>query len=148
MFSNFWKLIFVLSLVVNVGLSIFSFVLQPIWFAAELAEKVAVVKAAETLARKKAVSKEKAKARLRRVLVAVPVAGVAAAGYFEYAQYQKWLEENSGGEFNGYAAEVGSDTQEVADEVLQELPEAVRPNDGALDRLVARSLEAMSKIRD
>lgn len=69
----------------------------------------------------------KAKARLRRAVVAVPIAGVAAIGYFEEQDYQEWLEDHPEGTRQQYACEVASMTAEIADEVLQNLPERVRP---------------------
>jgi len=75
----------------------------------------------------KAVAKAKAKARLRRAVVAVPIAGVAAIGYFEEQDYQEWLEDHPEGTRQQYACEVASMTAEIADEVLQNLPERVRP---------------------
>ena len=76
----------------------------------------------------KAVAKTKAKARLRRAVVAVPIAGVAAIGYFEEQDYQEWLEDHPEGTRQQYACEVASMTAEIADEVLQDLPERVRPS--------------------
>lgn len=84
-----------------------------------------------TVQRKKAVgsavARTKAKARLRRVMAAVPLAGIAAAGYFEHSDYQEWKEDNPEGDFAGYSCEVSALSAEVIDEVLQELPETVRP---------------------
>ncbi|WP_297776423.1 hypothetical protein [uncultured Roseovarius sp.] len=75
----------------------------------------------------KAVAKTKAKARLRRAVVAVPFAGLGAIAYFEEQDFQEWLEENPEGTRKQYACEVASLTAEVVDEVLQELPELMRP---------------------
>lgn len=75
----------------------------------------------------KAVAKAKAKARLRRAIVAVPFVGVGAITYFEEQDYREWLEQNPGGTRQQYACEVASLTAEVVDEVLQDLPEIMRP---------------------
>lgn len=84
-----------------------------------------------TVQRKKAVgsavARTKAKARLRRVMAAVPLAGIAAAGYFEHSDYQKWKEDNPDADLADYSCEVSALSAEVIDEVLQELPEQVRP---------------------
>lgn len=75
----------------------------------------------------KAIGKAKAKARLRRAIAAVPVAGVAALAYFEEQDYQEWLEHNPDGTRQQYACEVSSLTAKVVDDVLQDLPEMIRP---------------------
>ncbi|OCW56746.1 hypothetical protein [Hoeflea olei] len=74
-----------------------------------------------------AVARTKAKARLRRVMVALPVAGLAAAAVFERQDYLEWKEDNPDGDLEAYACELAAISGEVVDEVLQELPAAVRP---------------------
>jgi uncharacterized protein CbrC (UPF0167 family) len=81
----------------------------------------AAVKAAREKAEIKA--KMKAKARLRRMLVAIPIAGTAAAVYFEQADFEEWLLENPGGTFSEYACIQADLSAEIVDEVLAELPE-------------------------
>lgn len=80
----------------------------------------------------KAVAKTKAKARLRRVIAVIPIVGVGALAYFEEQDYQEWLAENPSGSRQQYACEVSVLTAEIADEVLQELPEMVRPDPDTL----------------
>ncbi len=81
--------------------------------------------AAVNAAREKAEikAKTKAKARLRRMLVAIPIAGTAAAIYFEQADFEEWLFENPGGTFSEYACIQADLSTEIVDEVLAELPE-------------------------
>lgn len=76
----------------------------------------------------KAVSKAKAKARLRRMLVAVPILGAGAAVAFEAQDYQEWQAENPEGDFAAYSCEVAELSAEVVDDVLQDLPETLRPS--------------------
>lgn len=86
--------------------------------------------------RAKAVSRTKAKARIRRWAIAgsaiVPVAGVFAAptvaGYFEVADFNDWKTDNPEGEFGEYACEAGDLSAELIDESLQELPDTIRPD--------------------
>ena len=73
------------------------------------------------------VSRVKAKARLRRLVAAIPLAGIAAAAEFERRDFLSWQEENPDGTFGQYGCEASVLSAEVMDEVLQELPEAVRP---------------------
>ena len=75
-----------------------------------------------------AIAQTKTKARLRRIIAAIPLAGLAAAGYFERQDYLDWQADNPDGTFEDYSCEVATLSAEVVDEVLQELPERVRPN--------------------
>ena len=63
-----------------------------------------------------------AKARLRRIVTSVPLAGIAAVGYFEERERREWLEANPSKTNADYACEVAELTAEVMDEVLAELP--------------------------
>ena len=93
---------------------------------------VARTKARMTIQRKKAVTRAvvrtKAKGRLRRVLVAVPLAGIAAAVAFERNDYLHWKEDNPNGNLTSYGCVISSLSADVIDEVLQELPESARPS--------------------
>ena len=75
----------------------------------------------------KAVAKERAKARLKRLVVAIPVAGIAAAIAFEASDAANWLENNPDKSSTDYGCEVAEDSAEVIDEVLIELPQVIRP---------------------
>ena len=76
----------------------------------------------------KAISKEKAKARLKRLIVAVPLVGTGAALAFEGNDLKVWLAENPDKSPTDYGCEVASSSAEVMDEVLAELPESFRPS--------------------
>ena len=76
----------------------------------------------------KAISKEKAKARLKRLIVAVPLLGTGAALAFEGNDLKVWLEENPDKSSTDYGCEVASSSAEVMDELLAELPEKFRPS--------------------
>ena len=121
------SLLFVLSLLANLAFGVVTFVLQPIWRAAAVTAAVAATKAGaeaqERAAVAKAKSKEKAKARLKRVATAIPLAGVGAAVYFEYSDYQDWLEDNPIGTFGDYSQYVMDISQEVAGDVIEESPD-------------------------
>ncbi|MBE0453324.1 hypothetical protein [Roseovarius autotrophicus] len=60
-------------------------------------------------------------------MVAIPVVGALTIAYFEEQDFQDWLEENPEGTRKQYACKVASLTAEVMDEVLQDLPESIRP---------------------
>lgn len=84
--------------------------------------------AATALAHRKQLAKTKAKARLRRAIIAFPLVGAGAGIWFEKQDYQEWLAENDGGTRQQYACEVAALTAEVIDEVLQDLPASVTPS--------------------
>lgn len=105
--------------------------LQALTLTAQVATVTASASAAALRHRKemaRAVSRAKAKARLRRVLVAVPVVGTGAAVAFEAQDFRAWQSENPTGTFGEYSCEVAELSAEVVDEVLQDLPDAVRPS--------------------
>ena len=94
------------------------------------------------------ISKEKAKARLKRLIVAVPLVGTGAAVAFEGNGLKVWIEENPGKSPTDYGCEVASSSAEVMDEVLAELPERFRPSS---DLIMSRMPECDSpeqRIRD
>lgn len=113
--------------------------IQALTLSAQVATVTAGASAAALRHRKdmaRAVSKAKAKARLRRMLVAVPVAGVAASAIFERQDYLDWQANNPEGSFVDYSCEMAELSAEVVDEVLQDLPESVRPSrDFLIDQL-------------
>lgn len=75
---------------------------------------------------RKAMARAIAKARLRRLTVAIPVIGSAAAFYFERQTYNEWRVLYPEGTFDDYACDMATLTAEVLDDVLQELPETIR----------------------
>lgn len=79
----------------------------------------------------RAVMRAKAKARLRRSVVAIPFAGVAAVAAFEEMDYREWLEENPGGSRSDYGCEVLDATQDVLDEFMADLEPALQSVPGA-----------------
>ncbi len=92
--------------------------------------------AATAIAHRKAIAaavlRTKAKARLRRALVVVPIAGIAAAAAFEREDYLEWKQDNPEGDIEAYGCELSAVSAEVVDDVLQDLPETVRPSQGWL----------------
>jgi len=96
--------------------------------------------AAAAIANRKAIAaavlRTKAKARLRRALVVVPVAGIGAAIAFERQDFLEWKQDNPDGDLKAYGCEVSVVSAEVVDDVLQDLPEQVRPSrDWLLSRM-------------
>ena len=86
----------------------------------------------------KAVMKTKAKARIRRAVVAIPVVGIAAMVYFEERNFKEWKTNNPDGTRQEYGCEVVDATVLVIEEVLQELPERVRPEPETVFKLIPK----------
>ena len=120
-------IILIVSVLANVALGALNFIVQPLWRAAAVTTAVATTEAKSELEERSAVakakSKEKAKARLKSVATAVPLVGLGAAAFFEYGDYQEWLKDHPEGEFSAYSKQVMQETQEIASEVLHELPD-------------------------
>ncbi|MEN0088226.1 MAG: hypothetical protein AAF737_07310 [Pseudomonadota bacterium] len=76
----------------------------------------------------RALARAKAKARLRRVMAAIPILGLGVAAELERRDYLEWKTENPDGDFTQYSCEIAALSAEVIDEVLQDLPEAIRPS--------------------
>ena len=76
----------------------------------------------------KAVARTNAKARLKRALVMVPIAGIAVAAYFEEQDYQEWKQENPNGNRQDYACEIAVFSAEVLDDSLREILDQLRPS--------------------
>ena len=81
---------------------------------------------------KKTLAKQKAKGRLKRIVIAVPVVGAMAALSFEAYAYNDWKSEHPCGTVNDYGAEIATRSSEVIDDVLLELPEDYRPAPGTV----------------
>lgn len=113
------------------------------YLTASLASSVAASRVSES----KAVAKAKAKARLRRLVAATPVVGIAAMGYFEEQDFQDWLIENPSGTRTQYACEVAQLSAEVIDEVIRDLPDSIRPSPGHVADLL-ENINACSQAGD
>ncbi|MDP3526560.1 MAG: hypothetical protein Q8S27_18460 [Hoeflea sp.] len=122
---------FVSVLIVSLATTAVSMGIWAISLTAQVTTMTASAAAAAIAHRKAiaaAVARAKAKARLRRALVVLPVAGIAAAVAFERQDFLEWKEDNPDGDIEEYGCEVSALSAEVIDEVLQDLPEQVRPS--------------------
>jgi hypothetical protein len=88
--------------------------------------------AAQAVQNRRQIARFAAKARLKRIITAVPFAGVAAAGYFEERDRREWLEANPSKTNADYACEVAEVTTEVMDEVLAGMPMELQLPDWAV----------------
>ena len=147
-FRLFRSAIFLFLLAVGLGVALLQTSLSLASATAQVATLSANAATAAALHKKqmaKAISKEKAKARLKRLIVAVPLLGTGAAVAFEGNDLKVWLEENPGKSATDYGCEVASSSAEVMDEVLAELPEKFRPPS---DLVMSRMPECNEPIAD
>ena len=135
MFTLLKNTIFVVWLIgalasISIGMAIFTF--QATATVARLSAEAANTAIRHRKEIAKAVTKVKAKARLKRIITMVPLAGLAAGAYFEEQEYEEWLEDNPDGSRQEYLCEVTALSSEVLDEVLMGLPELIRPSKSAV----------------
>ena len=81
---------------------------------------------------KKTISKIKAKARLKRIITMLPIAGAAAGIYFEKSEFQEWLIDNPNGKRSDYLCEIAEITSEIIDEVIDALPQSIKSGENLL----------------
>jgi hypothetical protein len=75
-----------------------------------------------------AVAKERAKSRLKRLIVAVPIIGTGAAAALSANKMNDWLVGNPHMTASDYGCELVYSSLEVMDEVLAEFPKRIRPS--------------------
>ena len=141
MFTLLKNTIFVVWLVgalasISIGMAIFTF--QATATVARLSAEAANTAIRHRKEIAKAVTKVKAKARLKRIITMVPLAGLAAGAYFEEQEYEEWLEDNPDGSRQEYLCEVTVLSSEVLDEVLIGLPELIRPSKSAVTDMMPK----------
>lgn len=132
-----WVVVGLLSISISLGLWAFQLTATVATMTASAASMA--IRHRKDMAR--AVAKVKAKARLRRMLVAIPLIGLPVAAAFEVRDYEEWQAENPDKDFNDYACEVSSLTAEVMNEVLQELPEYLRPSRSTILEFVPKCID-------
>ena len=141
MFTLLKNTIFVVWLIgalasISIGMAIFTF--QATATVARLSAEAANTAIRHRKEIAKAVTKVKAKARLKRIITMVPLAGLAAGAYFEEQEYEEWLEDNPDGSRQEYLCEVTVLSSEVLDEVLMGLPELIRPSKSAVTDMMPK----------
>ena len=102
--------------------------LQKTYMAAKLSTEITANTIKHKKEIKKAILKIKAKARLKRMITMLPFAGAAAGIYFEESEFQEWLLDNPDGTRSDYLCEITDITSEILDEVINELPQSIKPN--------------------
>jgi len=135
---SIWVLGSLLFSTVGLGIFAVSQAVRVATLSADLASsaaELASTKAAHKTALSKQKAKIKAKARLRRGLVAVPVLGAGLIVYFEEQDFREWVNENPDGSRSDYLCEVAKYSAEIVDDMVadtieaaQNLPKSIRPN--------------------
>ena len=87
---------------------------------------------------KKTISKIKVKARLKRMITMLPFAGAAAGIYFEESEFQEWLLDNLDGTRSDYLCEIADITSEILDEVINDLPQSIKPNKKLIETIAPK----------
>ena len=131
LFGLFRSALFLFLLAVGLGVALLQTSLSLASATAQVATLSANAATAAALHKKqmaKAISKEKAKARIKRLIVAVPLLGTGAALAFEANDVKVWLEENPDKSPTDYGCGVAYASADVMDAVLAELPESFRPS--------------------
>jgi len=137
-FRLFRSAIFLFLLAVGLGLALLQTSLSLASTTAQVATLTVDAATAAAVHKEqmaKAISKEKAKARLKRLIVAVPLVGTGAALAFEANDLKVWLEENPDKSPTDYGCGVAYASADVMDAVLAELPEKFRPS---IDLIMSR----------
>ena len=132
LFKNIVFLAWLLGALASLSIGLTWWSLQLTASVARLTTEATVIALKHRKEISRAVAKTKAKARLKQTLVMVPIAGIAAGAYFEEQDYQEWKQQNPNGNRKDYACEVAALTTEILDELLQDIPDNLRPSERQL----------------
>ena len=69
------------------------------------------------------------------MITMLPFAGAAAGIYFEESEFQEWLLDNPGGTRSDYLCEIADITSEIFDEVINDLPQSIKPNKNLIETI-------------
>ena len=135
MLSLFKNTVFVIWLLCSLAtITVFSSIwaLQKTFMVAKLSAEITSNTIKHRKEIKKTITKIKAKARLKRIITMLPIAGTAAGIYFEESEFQEWLIDNPNGKRSDYLCEIAEITSEIIDEVINDLPQSIRSGENLL----------------
>ena len=135
MLSLFKNTVFLIWLLCSLAsITVFSSIwaLQKTFMVAKLSAEITSNTIKHRKEIKKTISKIKAKARLKRIITMLPIAGAAAGLYFEESQFQEWLIDNPNGKRSDYLCEIAEITSEIIDEVIDALPQSIKSGENLL----------------
>ena len=135
MLSLFKNTVFLIWLLCSLAsITVFSSIwaLQKTFMVAKLSAEITSNTIKHRKEIKKTITKIKAKARLKRIITMLPIAGAAAGIYFEKSEFQEWLIDNPNGKRSDYLCEIAEITSEIIDEVIDALPKSIKSGENLL----------------
>ena len=135
MLSLFKNTVFVIWLLCSLAsITVFSSIwaLQKTFMVAKLSAEITSNTFKHRKEIKNTISKIKAKARLKRIITMLPIAGAAAGIYFEESEFQEWLIDNPNGKRSDYLCEIAEITSEIIDDVIDDLPQSIKSGENLL----------------
>ena len=132
LFKNTVFLIWLLCSLASITIFTSIWALQKTFMVAKLSAEITSNTFKHRKEIKKTISKIKAKARLKRIITMLPIAGAAAGIYFEESEFQEWLIDNPNGKRSDYLCEIAEITSEIIDEVIDALPQSIKSGENLL----------------
>ena len=132
LFKNTVFLIWLLCSLASITIFTSIWALQKTFIVAKLSAEITSNTIKHRKEIKKTISKIKAKARLKRIITMLPIAGAAAGIYFEESEFQEWLIDNPNGKRSDYLCEIAEITSEIIDEVIDALPQSIKSGENLL----------------
>ena len=135
MLSLFRNTVFMIWLLCSLAsITVFSSIwaLQKTFMVAKLSAEITSNTIKHRKEIKKTITKIKAKARLKRIITMLPIAGTAAGIYFEESEFQEWLIDNPNGKRSDYLCEIAEITSEIIDDVIDDLPQSIKSGENLL----------------
>ena len=126
LFKNTVFLIWLLCSLASITVFTSIWALQKTFMVAKLSAEITSNTIKHRKEIKKTITKIKAKARLKRIITMLPIAGTAAGIYFEESEFQEWLIDNPNGKRSDYLCEIAEITSEIIDEVIDALPQSIK----------------------
>ena len=132
LFKNTVFLIWLLCSLASITIFTSIWALQKTFIVAKLSAEITSNTIKHRKEIKKTISKIKAKARLKRIITMLPIAGAAAGIYFEESEFQEWFIDNPNGKRSDYLCEIAEITSEIIDEVIDALPQSIKSGEKLL----------------
>ena len=132
LFKNTVFLIWLLCSLASITVFTSIWALQKTFMVAKLSAEITSNTIKHRKEIKKTITKIKAKARLKRIITMLPIAGAAAGLYFEESEFQEWLIDNPNGKRSDYLCEIAEITSEIIDEVIDDLPQSIKSGENLL----------------
>ena len=132
LFKNTVFLIWLLCSLTSITVFTSIWALQKTFMVAKLSAEITSNTIKHRKEIKKTITKIKAKARLKRIITMLPIAGAAAGLYFEESEFQEWLIDNPNGKRSDYLCEIAEITSEIIDEVIDALPQSIKSGETLL----------------